>query len=67
MDAGSGGSVSRDNFKSGPALGGRGVDPVTAGLKQLFAALESEPIPEDFLRLLDEIEAAREGDAGKPS
>ena len=67
MDAGSGGAVPRNNFKSGPALGGRGVDPVTAGLKQLFAAVESEPIPDDFMRLLDEIDAARDGDAGKPS
>ena len=67
MDAGSGGAVTRDNFKSSPGLRGGAIDPVTAGLKQLFAAVESEPIPDDFLRLLDEIDAARDGDAGKPS
>lgn len=45
---------------------GRGNDPVTAGLQQLFASIEDEPIPDDFLRLLDEIEArstAGKGDA----
>lgn len=33
------------------------ADPVTAGLRQLFAKIEEEPIPDEFLRLLDEIEA----------
>lgn len=32
-------------------------DTVTAGLQKMFAAIAEEPIPDDFLRLLDEIEA----------
>lgn len=39
-------------------------DPVTAGLQQLFASIADEPIPEDFLRLLDEIEARAANDDG---
>lgn len=39
----------------------RSSDPVTAGLQQMFAAIADEPIPEDFLRLLDEIEASGKG------
>lgn len=34
-----------------------GPDPVTSGLQRMFAAIEDEPIPDDFLRLLDEIDA----------
>ena len=36
-------------------------DPVTAGLRQMFAAIADEPIPDDFLRLLDDIEASSKG------
>lgn len=32
-------------------------DAVTTGLQKLFAAIAEEPIPDDFLRLLDEIDA----------
>lgn len=32
-------------------------DPVTAGLRQMFDVIAQEPIPDDFLRLLDEIDA----------
>ncbi len=38
------------------------VDQVTAGLKYMLSAIAEEPIPEEFLRLLDAIEA-READA----
>lgn len=44
-------------------------DPVAAGLRRLWADLESEPVPDSFLDLLDRIDAAREegggGDAGE--
>jgi hypothetical protein len=32
-------------------------DPVAAALKQLHQAVENEPLPEDFLRILDDIDA----------
>ena len=32
-------------------------DTVIAGLQKMFAAIADEPIPDDFLRLLDKIEA----------
>ncbi len=35
------------------------ADPVTAGLQKMFAAIADEPIPDDFLRLLDEIDASK--------
>ncbi len=47
-------------------------DPVTAGLRHMFDLIAQEPIPEDFLRLLDEIDARASempsvGDAGDGS
>lgn len=36
-------------------------DIVTTGLRQLFASVAEEPIPDDFLRLLDEIDASAAG------
>ncbi len=32
-------------------------DPVSAALKQMHAAVASEPVPDDFMRILDEIDA----------
>ncbi len=32
-------------------------DPVAAALQQLHQAVTNEPIPEDFLRILDDIDA----------
>ena len=32
-------------------------DPVSAALKQLHEAVAAEQVPEDFLRILDEIDA----------
>ena len=45
--------------KAAPAAGaGEGVDPITVGLQHLFAAVAEEPVPDDFMALLDRIEAA---------
>lgn len=57
MDALPGNNVGRRDI----APQGPGSDPVTAGLRQMFAAIADEPIPDDFLRLLDEIEASSKG------
>jgi Anti-sigma factor NepR len=43
--------------REAPAVELPAGDPVTAGLRNMFKAYEQEPIPEDFLRLLDDIEA----------
>lgn len=32
-------------------------DPITAALKQMHEAVASEELPDDFLRILDEIDA----------
>lgn len=32
-------------------------DPVSAALKQMHVAVTSEPVPDDFMRILDEIDA----------
>ncbi len=56
MDARSGGALSRQEKPNDKAMTGI-ADPVTAGLRQLFARIAEEPIPDEFLRLLDEIEA----------
>jgi hypothetical protein len=34
------------------------VDPIAVGLQQLFATVANEPVPDEFLALLDRIEAA---------
>ena len=60
MDASSAGADARAGGGVRPATPGRAAmtgDPVTAGLQRLFSAIAEEPIPDDFLRLLDEIEA----------
>ncbi|WP_372918109.1 NepR family anti-sigma factor [Sandarakinorhabdus sp.] len=36
-----------------------GQDAISAGLRALWAALEDEPVPDDFLKLLDQIEAGQ--------
>ena len=56
MDARLGGDITRST-PARPAPGRSMGDPVTAGLQQMFAAVAAEPIPDDFMRLLDEIEA----------
>lgn len=41
-----------------------GADPIATGLQQLFAPLAAEPIPDEFMALLDRIDAnARTADA----
>lgn len=32
-------------------------DPVSAALRQMHDAVASEPVPDDFMRILDEIDA----------
>lgn len=34
-----------------------GTDPITAALKQMHDAVASEELPDDFLKLLDEIDS----------
>lgn len=42
-----------------------GADPIATGLQQLFAPLAAEPIPDEFMALLDRIDAkSRTADAG---
>ena len=42
-----------------PDAAGSTADPVTQGLRQLFGAVEDEPVPDEFLRLLDAIDQQR--------
>lgn len=42
--------------RPGNQNGDNGSDPIAAALKQLHDAVASEDLPEDFLRLLDEID-----------
>jgi hypothetical protein len=37
----------------------QGADAISAGLRQLWAEVEQEPVPDEFLDLLDRIDAAR--------
>lgn len=53
MDARRTGAYARQPISETPEPPG---DPVTAGLQRLFAAVAEEPIPSEFLSLLDEIE-----------
>ena len=44
-----------------------GTDPIAVGLQHLFAAVAEEPVPDEFMALLDRIEAAeRQREAGQP-
>lgn len=46
-----------------PASAGRKApdrpDPIAEGLRRLWAEAEAEPVPDDFLDILDRIDAAR--------
>jgi hypothetical protein len=44
-----------------------GFDPIAAALRQLNDGIEKEPVPEDFMRLLDELDDRIAGKASKPS
>ena len=45
-----------------------GADPIATGLQRLFAPLAAEPIPDEFLALLDRIDAnARAASAESPA
>lgn len=38
-------------------LPSKSVDPIAAGLRRLFSAIADEPIPDEFMALLDRIDA----------
>lgn len=58
MQFASAGPGSRPGNSPSPATADRHGDSVTTGLQQLFASIAEEPIPDDFLRLLDDIDAS---------
>lgn len=41
-------------------------DPISAGLKALWAAMENEPVPDEFLALLDRIDSANPAETPTP-
>jgi hypothetical protein len=45
--------------------GGR-ADLVSDALRQLWAKAESDPVPDDFLTLLDRLDSARKSDGCEP-
>lgn len=55
-------AVQADTAPAGQA-GRSGGDAVAAGLRQLWTQMENEPVPEDFLDILDRIDSARGTDA----
>lgn len=42
-------------------------DPITAALRQMHDGIASEPVPDDFLSLLDQLEERMAEKAKKPS
>ncbi len=45
-------------------------DAISAGLRKLWAEVEDEPVPDDFMALLDKVDAARrdrKADPGAPA
>ena len=68
------GKAENPDRSPGPATGvdpmarpAAGIDPLAFGLQRLFASVAEEAVPDDFMALLDRIEAAeRERDADKP-
>lgn len=55
---------------SGPSArrrsGRNGDDQISMGLRKLWEHVEKEPVPDAFLALLDQIDAARSDDAPPP-
>lgn len=43
-----------------PVRGGGQKDPIALGLRRLWAGVEQEDVPDDFLRLLDQIDESRD-------
>lgn len=41
------------------------ADPISAGLRALWASLEEEPVPDDFLALLDRMDDAETPPPGR--
>jgi hypothetical protein len=71
-----GGTTPAAKGRQGGLEGGRGgggrVDPISAGLRQLLDTVSQEPVPDEFLRLLDRLDenvqrAAAPGAGGKPA
>lgn len=51
---------------TGPTAASAGMDPIAIGLQHLFASVADEPVPDEFLKLLDRIEAGEQArKAGK--
>lgn len=44
---------------SGHGPGNAASDPIGAGLRRLLASVTEEPIPDEFMNLLDRLDAAR--------
>ncbi|MEN9933257.1 MAG: Anti-sigma factor NepR [Pseudomonadota bacterium] len=51
-------------IKPRPSRAAPRPDPISAGLRALWASLEEEPVPDDFLALLDRMD---EADAPRPA
>lgn len=59
--------IGTPDYGRSPAGPTAGADPIAVGLQRLFAAVADEPVPDEFLSLLDRIEAAdRERQIDKP-
>lgn len=55
--------AARPEIKGSASPGGKpgeapGADAIAVGLQQLFASIAEEPVPDEFMALLDRIEAA---------
>lgn len=48
----------------GRAQSDASADPIAAGLRRLLASVSEEPVPDEFMRLLDELDSKR---SGKPA
>ena len=42
------------------------IDPISAGLRALWSSLENEPVPDEFLALLDQMDAGPDADEPPP-
>jgi hypothetical protein len=49
--------MKNSNDEKGRAMVEPDFDPISAALKQLHHSVASEPLPDNFLRILDEIDA----------
>lgn len=49
--------MKNSNDEKGRAMVETDFDPISAALKQLYHSVANEPLPDNFLRILDEIDA----------